>query len=473
MLRDGQSATQLLDKINDMADRIVTGQEKITDATRLALDSIDGEMDNIITHAKSNSVDFQKVVERAAESIEQCASTTRKAHDKELGEEGIDALAAAVASSRNDHITCRTDEAVLKGDETTKCDALKTYVDGLTMPTCTCSDTPVTKQCVTELSTWSATASSTWSTHQGLCNNATTAQSTKRTACNGQQGALESVFCSYKTSLSLVCRTQETCRSDEIALRNKAHESVEVSESAFKAEYESAKHVKCILQVLNATDDAKQGMLSDCRSASVDSSNLTITYPPIPGPANCDRSPVSHPPGDDKWRIDEYQGKTWNADGKAPVVATAANCAAAPTTEPCTKWLDVGVRDDTTAGFWQTQCANLPSSASFLKLEMYGVVDYFKPTSGNDLCAMLTSRSKHEWSKDGITWRVPIYSDGSQSNYGGSQSNWPKDNVDGDSRKYLAFWGSPQADRGGCCEDPAKTWAVGWNKAFTMSYCSA
>jgi len=118
---------------------------------------------------------------------------------------------------------------------------------------------------------------------------------------------------------------------DEIALRNKAHESVEVSESAFKAEYESAKHVKCILQVLNATDGAKQGMLSDCRSASVDSSNLTITYPPIPGPANCDRSPVSHPPGDDKWRIDEYQGKTWNADGKAPVVATAANCAAEAT----------------------------------------------------------------------------------------------------------------------------------------------
>jgi len=166
----------------------------------------------------------------------------------------------------------------------------------------------------------------------------------------------------------------------------------------------------------------------------------------------------------------QKQGHSGGVNDFEVVAQQVSEAAEAPTDattqEPCTKWLDVGGSDNTITSFWQTQCQNLPSSASFLKLKMGEVVDYFKPTSGNDLCAMLITINKHEWSKDGITWRVPNYY-GDSRNIGGSQKGWPRDNVDGDSRLYLPFWGGT-----GCCHNTYNDGA-GWNKAFTMSYCSA
>ena len=75
------------------------------------------------------------------------------------------------------------------------------------------------------------------------------------------------------------------------------------------------------------------------------------------------------------------------------------------------------------------------------------MVDYFRPTPGNSLCDMLASNTKHEFSPDGVTWYTPTYL---SSYMGGSKKSWPKNNVPGDNRNYLSFWGGLAA-RSGCC----------------------
>ena len=72
---------------------------------------------------------------------------------------------------------------------------------------------------------------------------------------------------------------------------------------------------------------------------------------------------------------------------------------------------------------------------------MGSVVDYFMPTEGQTFCSVISeSPGKHYyWSNkaDG-PYRRPLYYD---NHLGGSADYWPKDNVVGDNRRYLSFWG--------------------------------
>jgi hypothetical protein len=315
----------IIEKLQKMTERIISGEEKITDATRQALETIDSEMDSIIANAQQNQQDFQATVDRAEQSVEACGTETTTSHTKQGG---INDLAATVSSARTAHSDCRTQEVSLKDDDTTKRNALNTYIHGLagqatggSISSCMCVDSSLGhtgfKGCIDSLQTWSTTAGDTWTDMETAATASTGAHTTQVSSCNTLQGTFESDSCSYGVALNATCDTQETCRATQIALRNSSHAAVAVSESAFKAEYESAKHVKCILQVLNATDADKSSMLNSCRDATYDTSHLSITYHAIPSPATCDRTPIATGPCDAAWEAAEYTSKTWHA--KAPV----------------------------------------------------------------------------------------------------------------------------------------------------------
>jgi hypothetical protein len=85
------------------------------------------------------------------------------------------------------------------------------------------------------------------------------------------------------------------------------------------------------------------------------------------------------------------------------------------------------------------------------------VRDFFRPIAGAKWCDMLGSHNLHEWSPDGINWRIPEYFSDATGN-GGSARDWPKMNVEGDEREFLSFWGNTNsltARSGGCCSSNA------------------
>lgn len=101
-----------------------------------------------------------------------------------------------------------------------------------------------------------------------------------------------------------------------------------------------------------------------------------------------------------------------------------------------------------------------------MRVSMGAVRDFFRPSAGNQLCAMLGAFDKHEWSASPLGgFVVPAYFTG---HLGGSALNWPIANVPGDGRQFLSFWGG-NGNTSGCCHeasDPAD--AAGWNRAFTL-----
>jgi hypothetical protein len=109
---------------------------------------------------------------------------------------------------------------------------------------------------------------------------------------------------------------------------------------------------------------------------------------------------------------------------------------------------------DTHGNFWNDGICNpdlVPPHATFIRITMGAVVDYFKPADGvGGICSMLNSSTKHLWSNDGLNWKTPDYYQGIPDAYGGSAKGWPKRNNPGDRREYLSFWGS-HYHRGGCC----------------------
>ena len=53
--------------------------------------------------------------------------------------------------------------------------------------------------------------------------------------------------------------------------------------------------------------------------------------------------------------------------------------------------------------------------------------------------------------------------------FGGSRTDWPLYNVDGDYRIYLGFWGREGGNAGGCCHY-TNTDTAAWGRKFTMYY---
>lgn len=120
---------------------------------------------------------------------------------------------------------------------------------------------------------------------------------------------------------------------------------------------------------------------------------------------------------------------------------------------------------------WWLSCATAEYAAASagvsikMKLTMGDVVDYFRPTGDNSLCDMLASNTKHQFSPDGETWYTPDY--WHSASMGGSASGWPRNNVPGDQRAFLSFWGSTGSAVSGCCHNSLTDYQA-WNKPFDL-----
>eukprot|EP00928_Gymnodinium_smaydae_P055705 TRINITY_DN39195_c0_g1_i1.p1 TRINITY_DN39195_c0_g1~~TRINITY_DN39195_c0_g1_i1.p1 ORF type:complete len:343 (-),score=57.14 TRINITY_DN39195_c0_g1_i1:63-1091(-) len=135
--------------------------------------------------------------------------------------------------------------------------------------------------------------------------------------------------------------------------------------------------------------------------------------------------------------------------------------------------------------YWEDFCKpgeeTIPTSAKMIRVTMGSVVDYFKPEPASTICEMLMSGGKHRYSHDGTNWVRPHYMERGEDQYllGGSAENWPRENIPGDNRRYLSFWGGRDM-KGGCCGTtlagkespcPATKLEECFGEALTVEYC--
>ena len=109
---------------------------------------------------------------------------------------------------------------------------------------------------------------------------------------------------------------------------------------------------------------------------------------------------------------------------------------------------------------YSKDCNLIPSDASYIKLIMGAVIDYYKPIPGKTFCEMLQSDKLHQWSSDGKNWAIPSYF---THGLGGSARLYPADG-----RSYLSFWGGNNY-KGGCCHNSFGD-KEGWKRPFNIFY---
>lgn len=126
----------------------------------------------------------------------------------------------------------------------------------------------------------------------------------------------------------------------------------------------------------------------------------------------------------------------------------------------------LGTITDTNRALACGALAGLDLAHITMRETMGAVRDYFRPTTGNSLCDMLASSTKHSWSNSpGGTFVVPAYNPG---NFGGSALNWPIANVPGELRQYLAFWGGTSGTAGCCNTTNTTPEPASWGRTFVL-----
>lgn len=182
----------------------------------------------------------------------------------------------------------------------------------------------------------------------------------------------------------------------------------------------------------------------------------------LPMPQNADAELLlpAEGSGSDATTTTEAPGAPTTGSGSDGITTTTA-----PTTTPV--YL-ANFADGTTdsEAEWAVKCQELPASAAYVKISINGCDDYFKPTAGNSMCDMLTSKNKHLWSSDGASWVQPAYH--AAAVLGGSLEDWPKNSGHGQ-RIHLTFWGRQAGGDGWYgCQNPADTIGA-WHVPGTMS----
>lgn len=101
-----------------------------------------------------------------------------------------------------------------------------------------------------------------------------------------------------------------------------------------------------------------------------------------------------------------------------------------------------------------------------IRVDMWTVKDFYKPTKWNNIKTMILSNIKHLWSNS-LNWefKAPSYY---FNNLWWSQENWPIINVPGDWRKYLSVWWSTTGSLWWCCSDSINSPSDWWGRKYKV-----
>lgn len=306
-----QLVTQLVDKSGGHSWNM-TADEK------LAVETIRDMVQDLFNGSLIQHGEDQFEVDEARDRIQRC---TDDAANTQLG--AVTEKHNQADVSRNAHRECRERENKIIENTTEECRTYHSYRknEGNFNPFPTCMSTQLTfdkiktdnavdKRNMEECLVKTVEMLRPLYHHYLGCKESNDLRTSVNLECDNKQREFEEDFCHYSAELDFACSTHDGCRNAAIQGQSRTHEEVKKAEDARKADWETAEHILCLIQVFEQDNSDKADQLNECMDASVDTSRIDIDYHETPAGDPCPGSWRTDRPCDDAWLETEYRSQT-------------------------------------------------------------------------------------------------------------------------------------------------------------------
>jgi len=278
-------------------------------AVNSALETLEHELEN-----EKDANDASMVSANAQCAV--CNTEREKAFTDE-----VDLIKSQVDKARTVHAKCRgTKEDPDGSGEDAKCGAEKKTCDDqdeyardahTQAPHCVCDEVDTVnavtqKVCLQGAVTWGEQYNTALGDKITACDNVKQVAEEVAKECDTNQETFEMAVCTYKVKLTLTCESHEGCYKAALDNRETVMKDLKLKEASEKIMWKSCKKVRCYLDMLDATQEAKEQNFEACKQLEPDTDHLNVVYEEAPPEEDCDTDSVSTVPGDPAWLEVEY-----------------------------------------------------------------------------------------------------------------------------------------------------------------------
>jgi len=307
---------QTLKDMKALAHKVVAGEEKILPETLKALEKVDDVILKAESEVKPQWKEHQKELDDVRDMFLTCRNDMeRQALDINATEE------PKIENLKNIHQKARSIEQQALGKKARTCKKFQDYNAELSPPDCARNfpglcEWPARISCIEDLAGWSNTHKAKYDTMKVPCEEAWQKHKTASKTARVNQDNLESELCKWGLKLNDVCENYlEVCWDKATRNREEVHPRIVISEAAVKAEYFAIQKIKCYINVLKVSEEARVAELKKCEDLKYNDllsktaeDTLSNTYHPIPAKPECLKVPV---PCDAEWRKETYVDQSW------------------------------------------------------------------------------------------------------------------------------------------------------------------
>jgi len=289
--------------VKDLTEKAIRGEVSIDDATKEALNTMLATLTESQTLITESHTEDEALRNNAAMLVGNC----KVSYDGARAEDSL--VGGEVTSSDDSHDVCRSALKEMDADKTTKCNALTSFIDGLTTPNCNKPDRTGMQGYFDGLKNHVESNYDTWKEKNDACVDAENAVVLKDTECDTIQGQFETKFCSYRLEMFTTCSEYVGCYANSQAEFEAVMATTGVAQESRKIEWNAIKKINCYVAVLVDDENPdRKAELDKCQVLDPDVSALTLAEPTVDGQDTCNLSPVAQYPCTADFLTNQYSG---------------------------------------------------------------------------------------------------------------------------------------------------------------------
>lgn len=136
--------------------------------------------------------------------------------------------------------------------------------------------------------------------------NATTSHDRKVTACNQAQAQFEQDFCVWRAELSDACSTLSVCHQRALEQYSSRTSQIQGLVEQWKIEWTGLEKILCFVGIWLNDNSVTNQTLDSCNQMDVDTSMFDMTFPDAPPQGSCDTEKVAQYPCGAEFTSSEY-----------------------------------------------------------------------------------------------------------------------------------------------------------------------